>query len=151
MIAKEFRSLEHLSFSPTSAQVSDLLKKPVRVNFSSAFFDCKYFIYLSYVSGFLGFRDFRVEKDLVKKLRKKMKIKNLGIFSGSRSRSQNPGDFGIPNLRDPELFRKIPGIFNPRDRDFFSWDRDIPKKSHLCLVTAKRERDWTIRKFVSLD
>ena len=80
-IAKEFRSLEHISFSPTSAQDSDLRKKPVRVNFSSAFFDCKYFIYLSYFSGFLGFRDFRVEKDLVEKLRKKMKIE-VSEFSG---------------------------------------------------------------------
>ena len=82
MIAKEFWSLEHLSFFTTYAQVSDLLKKSVKVSFSSAFFYCKYFIYLSYVSGFLGFRDFRVEKDLVKKLRKKWKFKISGIFFG---------------------------------------------------------------------
>ena len=33
MIEKEFGSLEHLSFSPTSAQISNLLKKPVILNF----------------------------------------------------------------------------------------------------------------------
>ena len=68
-------------------------------------------------TGFSGFRNFRVEKE--------MNIRNIGIFRDPDPK--NPGVFAIPNFLEKSRGFLIPGI------GIFSWDRDNPKKSYLWL------------------